>query len=111
MAFTKYLPLSLWDDVQLRRYTSVTEQGAELIRLVDPTYHCNSIQLAENTLCVNLASVRDVTDRDMVLLVPGASSKYKDWGKDNYLKLAAQLAKCGRKPIFIYGNNERSTSE
>lgn len=101
--FTKYLPLSMWDDVKLRRYSSVTEQGAALIRLVDPDYHCNAVSLAENTLCVDFSVKRDP---DRVLLVPGASSKYKDWGVGNYLRLAADLKKNGRDPLFLLGPQE-----
>ena len=106
--FTKYLPLSLWDDVKLRRYTSVTEQGASLIRLVDPEYHCNAVSLAENTLCVDFAALpQELFDRDTVLIVPGASGKYKDWGIENYLRLAAELKGKGKKTAFILGPEEK----
>ena len=106
--FTKYLPLSMWDDVKLRRYTSVTEQGASLIRLVDPAYHCNAVSLAENTLCTDFAELPEgLLDRDTVLIVPGASSRYKDWGLENYLRLAAELKEKGKKPVFILGPQEK----
>ncbi|MBQ7207046.1 MAG: hypothetical protein IJS01_04540 [Lentisphaeria bacterium] len=106
--FTKYLPLSMWDDVKLRRYTSVTEQGASLIRLVDPAYHCNAVSLAENTLCTDFAELPEgLLDRDTVLIVPGASSRYKDWGLENYLRLAADLKEKGKKPVFILGPQEK----
>ena len=110
--FTKYLPLSLWDDVKLRRYTSVTEQGASLIRLVDPEYHCNAVSLAENTLCTDFAALpQELFDRDTVLIVPGASGKYKDWGRENYLRLAAELKGKGKKPAFILGPEEKDLYE
>ena len=103
--FTKYLPLSMWDDVQFRRYTSVTEQGSALIRLVDPEYHCETVSLAENTLCVDF-SVIGGADPDLVLLVPGGSYKEKDWGAENYLRLAADLKKTGKTPLFLLGPQE-----
>ena len=104
--FTKYLPLTMWDDVKLRRYTSVTEQGAALIRLVDPEYHCDAVSLAENTLCVDFSKIGRKVNPDLVLLVPGASYKGKDWGVENYLRLAADLKKAGKTPLFLLGPQE-----
>ena len=104
--FTKYLPLTMWDDVKLRRYTSVTEQGSALIRLVDPEYHCNAVSLAENTLCVDYSKIGGRPDPDIVLLVPGGSYKEKDWGAANYLRLAADLKKNGKTPLFLLGPQE-----
>ena len=106
--FTKYLPLTMWDDVQFRRYTSVTEQGASLIRLVDPDYHCAAVSLAENTLCVDFSRIGR-PDSGVVLLVPGASYKEKDWGVENYLRLAADLKKAGKTPLFLLGPQEEET--
>lgn len=37
--YTAYLPLSTWDDESLRWHTSVCEQGAALVRLVEPGFH------------------------------------------------------------------------
>ena len=105
--FTDYLPLTLWDDVKFRRYTSVTEQGAALIRLADPDYHCDAVSLAENTLCTDFSAVSELATGETVLLVPGASSKYKDWGPENYLRLAAELKKNGKSPLFILGPQEK----
>jgi len=106
--YMKYLPLSMWDDIQLRRYSSVTEQGASIMRLVEPEYHCQFIQLAENTLKIDFAAVVALKPAaDMVLLVPGGSYKEKDWGIDNYFHLADDLKKNGRKPVFILGPLEQ----
>ena len=105
--FTKYLPLTMWDDVQLRRYSSVTEQGSALIRLVEPDYHCNKVSLDFNMLCMDYATVNEILTREMVLIVPGASGKYKDWGTENYLHLAEELKKQQRDPIFILGPQEK----
>lgn len=105
--FTRYLPLTMWDDVKLRRYTSVTEQGAALIRLVEPEYHCDAISLGENTLCVDFALVRDLFTRETVLIVPGASSKFKDWGVEDYLHLAVKLKNAGKQPLFVLGPQEK----
>ena len=104
--FTKYLPLSMWDDVRLRRYTSVTEQGAALIRLVQPDYHCNAASLDVNTLCVDFSAVGEWMERDMVWIVPCSSDKNKEWGVENYLRLAAELKNAGRTPVFILGPQE-----
>ena len=105
--FTDYLPLSLWDDVQLRRYTSVTEQGSALIRLVDPEYHCYAVSLAENTLCVDGSMFIEQKSSNMAFLVPGASCKEKDWGVQNYLRLASDIKTKGWKPIFLLGPMEK----
>ena len=105
--FTKYLPLSMWDDIQLRRYTSVTEQGASMIRLIEPDYHCNAISLKFNMLYMDYAIVDSLLSRGMVLLVPCASDKYKDWGIENYLRLAKELKKRNREPLFILGQQEK----
>jgi len=105
--FTRYLPLTMWDDIQLRRYTSVTEQGAALLRLVKPEYHCNAISLGENTLYTDFADIRNLFDRELVLIVPGASSKEKDWGIENYLRLAEWMKSQGRKILFLLGPLEQ----
>ena len=37
---------------------------------------------------------------------PGASYKEKDWGVENYLRLAADLKKNGKTPLFLLGPQE-----
>ena len=40
--------------------------------------------------------------RNMVLFVRGASSRYKDWGTENYLQLARELKGRGFEILFLY---------
>ncbi|MBE6368024.1 MAG: hypothetical protein E7052_08990 [Lentisphaerae bacterium] len=99
--YTRFLPLTLWDDEKLRYHTSVTEQGAELVRLVDKNYHCSSISLRENTFLADFQI--DDFQRSSVIIVPGASSEYKHWGNKNYLELAESLRQDGWAPLFLIG--------
>jgi len=103
--YDKWLPLSMWDDEELRYNNSVTEQGASLIRLVRPEYHCQSVRLAENTF-VHDGNAWQFLERRTVLLLPAASSRYKHWGTANYLALAKALRERGCKPLFLLGPRE-----
>ena len=105
--YTAYLPLKLWDDEKLRWESSVTEQGAALLRLIDPGYHCNQIQLAANTFCHNYTTkVEKILNSKLVILVPGASSRYKHWGNHNYFSLANRLQADGMEIVFLLGPQE-----
>ena len=105
--YTAYLPLKLWDDRKLRWESSVTEQGSALIRLIDPDYHCNQIRLAENTFCHNLSGkVQKAVTQKLVIIVPGASNRYKHWGNQNYFDLAKRLQDDGMKIVFLLGPQE-----
>lgn len=107
--YTAYLPLSLWDDFELRRKTSVTEQGAALVRLVDPNFHCNAVALAENTfMCDFGTEALKKIGRKTILFVPGASNKEKNWGYSNYFDLGNFLQKYGYEICFLLGPGEEN---
>lgn len=107
--YTAYLPLSLWDDFELRRKTSVTEQGAALVRLVDPNFHCNAVALAENTfICDFGTEALKKIGRKTILFVPGASNKEKNWGYSNYFDLGNFLQKYGYEICFLLGPGEEN---
>ena len=103
--YDAWLLLTMWDDEILRYNTSVTEQGAALIRLVNPAYHHKCIHLAVNTF-IHEYSASNHLKRNMVLLVRGASNRYKDWGTKNYLELAHGLKQRGYVPVFLFGPAE-----
>lgn len=107
--YNRYLPLSMWDDKKLRYETGVTEQGAALVRLVDPEWHCDAVTLAENTFVCDFGSnLLDGSDfRNTILFVPGASSKAKHWGYQNYFSLGKQLQKFGYDICFLLGPGEQ----
>lgn len=103
--YDAYLPLTLWDDYRLRRETSVTAQGAELIKLIDPTYQCDYVQLDETTY------VYDFTDNALltanrIVFVLGASNRTKHWGTSQYISLALRMKERGYIPIFLLGPTE-----
>lgn len=103
--YDDYLPLTLWDNYQLRRETSVTAQGAELIKLIEPEYRCDYVRLEENTY------VHDFTDGALlpdnrIVFVLGASDRTKHWGTDRYISLALQMKQRGYVPTFLLGPGE-----
>ena len=107
--YTAYLPLSLWDNFELRRKTSVTEQGAALVRLVDPDYHCQRVSMKENTFLADLAAI-DLPHKS-VIFVTGASSKAKNFGEEKYLALAEKLKTQGFSPLFLTGPKEKESAD
>ena len=104
--YTAYLPLSLWDDFELRRKTSVTEQGTALVRLAVPDYHCQNVSLRKNTFLSNFRPPESFS-RNSVLLLPGASCKAKHWGNENFLLLAEKLKLKDFHPLFLIGPAEK----
>ena len=101
--YTDYVPLSRWDDFHLRRETSVTEQGGELIRLFAPDYHCDFIRFDGNEFAKE-APEPSVAPR--VVLVLGASDPAKSWGLANFVELAGRLLATGLGPLFLLGPKE-----
>ncbi|MBQ9336592.1 MAG: glycosyltransferase family 9 protein [Lentisphaeria bacterium] len=102
-----WLPLTMWDNVQLRYYTSVTEQGAGLFRLAEKDYHCQYPVLAENQLMIDFERLGGYDfPRNGVMLAVGGSYRGKNWGLANYLKLAEELKAAGREPYFLLGPEE-----
>lgn len=102
--YSDYVPLSRWDDFQLRRKTSVTEQGAELIRLFAPDYHCSFVRFDENEFARDMPGP---TKTPRVVFVIGASDPAKSWGLENYLSLAWRVRAKGFEPLFLLGPKER----
>ena len=109
--FTKYLPLSIWDDEILRRYTSVTEQGAELIRLVKPDYHCQSINFNDDNFQCDYEEAKKIlksacADTDNIaLFVLSGSYKSKRWDAVNYLRINDEIKRLGISTIFLIGDD------
>ena len=108
--YDRYLPLSMWDDEELRYSTSVTEQGASLVRLVWPEYHCRAVRLAENTFVHDFRLPSELL-RNQVMILPAASGRYKHWGNGNYLALARKLEERGYRPLFLLGPGELDYAE
>lgn len=103
--FTNYVPLSRWDDFHLRRETSVTEQGSELIRLFQPDYHCDFVSFDKTSFVREIPGCADVP---RVVFVLGASYSAKSWGLDNYLELARFIHERGFHPLFLLGPKEKA---
>lgn len=103
--YTDYVPLSRWDDFHLRRKTSVTEQGAELIRLFVPDYHCGFVRFDGNEFVRELPR-RAKTPR--LVFIIGASDPAKSWGMENYLTLARHARTKGFAPLFLLGPKEET---
>jgi len=106
--YDAYLPLTTWDDFHLRRETSVTSQGAMLVKLVWPEYECDHVELSETTYVhdftnLNIPSVR------RIVFVLGASDKTKNWGIENYLELARDAQVMALEPLFILGPEDEDT--
>lgn len=108
--YTNYLPLSLWDNFELRRKTSVTEQGAELIRLVDPNYHCQRVSLQINTFLSDIDVSCSLPEKS-VIFVTGASDKSKSLSVDSFIELAKLLQKKQLTPLFLTGPQEKKNAE
>lgn len=107
--YTDYIPLSRWDDFHLRRETSVTEQGAELVRLLDPDYHCEFVSFGKTEF------MREPPDATMpaaprIVFAVGASNPAKSWGLANYLELARRLQTKGFRPLFLLSPRSRRPS-
>ena len=102
--YDRYVPLSRWDDFHLRRETSVTEQGAELVRLYDPGYHCDFVELGKTEF---VREPPDPSDAPRVVFVLGASDPAKSWGLENYLAVARSVKGLGFRPQFLLGPGER----
>ena len=101
--YTDYVPLSRWDDFHLRRETSVTEQGAELIRLFAPDYHCDFVRFDGNEFAKEAPEPLVVP---RVVFVLGASNPEKRWELANYVELAGRMRVAGREPLFLLGPKE-----
>lgn len=110
--YTRYVPLTMWDDDRLRFHTSVSEQVGTLVRLVDPEFHCPYPFLGENSFCRDFSVVEKYElPRGSVLLVPGGSCDEKHWGDENFFALAEALKSAGVLPFFLIGPRERRLTD
>lgn len=108
--YTAYLPLTLWDNKQLRCYTSVTEQRACLIRLVNPQYHNNCTVLTESNFPTSHILTQNIPEK-LFLVIPCASYPRKAWPLEHYCKVAKYVRSCGYVPRFILGPMENNLKE
>lgn len=102
--YDRYVPLSRWDDFHLRRETSVTDQGAELVRLYDPDYHCEFVKFGKTDF---VREAPEPSDAPRIVFVLGASDPAKSWGLENYLGVARSIKGRGFRPLFLLGPGER----
>ena len=93
----------------MRFHTSVSEQGAELVRLVDKSFHLQHIKLAENTFVCDCSYV--VERNNTIIFVVGASSAYKHWGNEKYFELGSLVRAKGYNPLFLLGPAEKKYAE
>lgn len=106
--YTAYLPLSMWDDETLRWHTSVSEQGAALVRLVDPGFHIDFPRLGFENFKVDFPSDRAPWQGgNTVLFIPGAGAKEKRWPMKRFLELARIARGAGWSVVFQTGPCER----
>ena len=103
--YTDYVPLSRWDDHHLRRETSVTEQGAELIRLFAPDYHYTFMEFGKTEF---IRETPTPTDAPRIVFVVGASDPAKSWGLARFLEVARFVAESGFCPLFLLGPLEQA---
>lgn len=102
--YTAYLPLSMWDDETRRWHTSVSEQGAALVRLVDPGFHIDFPRLGLGNFRVDFPEDRPPwRDGRTVLFIPGAGAKEKRWPMERFLKLARVVREAGWSVVFQTG--------
>jgi ADP-heptose:LPS heptosyltransferase len=102
--YRRYIPLSRWDDYNLRRETSVTEQGSELVRLYTPDYHCHYISFCKMEF---ISEAPTATDTPRIVFVVGASDPAKSWGLERFLEVARFVFGIGIRPLFLLGPLEK----
>lgn len=98
--YRRYIPLSRWDDYHFRRETSVTEQGAELVRLYDPDYHCTFVEFGKTEFVREAPPPIDIP---RIVFVVGASAPAKSWGLGRFLEVARFALQNGYRPLFLLG--------
>lgn len=111
---TAYLPLAMWDDEKLRWKTGVCEQGAALVRLVDPGFHIDFPRLGERDFRGDGPEKWSGAWREpgkTVLFVPGAGAVEKRWPMERFLALARTVRKQGLEAVFQVGPCERALGQ
>ena len=102
--FTQWVSSEYWNTVTLKKHQKVSEQMAELIRLVDPT--CQSIQPTLSSENYTLTSCM-IPQSKYILMLPGASSIEKCWPIGKFLQLAKILTLANYQVFFVTGPAER----
>jgi ADP-heptose:LPS heptosyltransferase len=112
--YTAYLPLSMWDDEALRWKTGVCEQGAALVRLVEPRFHLDFPRLGEGDFRADEPEAWTGAWREpgkTVLFVPGAGAEEKRWPMERFLALARVVRRGGFEAVFQVGPCERELGQ
>jgi ADP-heptose:LPS heptosyltransferase len=110
--YTAYLPLSMWDEEPLRWHASVSEQGAALVRLVDPGFHIDFPRLGLEDFKVDFPEDRPPWQGGKtVLFVPGAGTVEKRWPMERFLELARNARGEGWNVVFQTGPCERDSGK
>ncbi|MBR6021923.1 MAG: glycosyltransferase family 9 protein [Kiritimatiellae bacterium] len=106
--YTAYLPLSMWDDETLRWKTGVCEQGAALVRLVEPGFHIDFPRLGEGDFRVDFPEDKEPWQGGKTALFsPGAGAEEKRWPMERYFALARGGRAAGWNIVFQTGPCER----
>jgi len=106
--YTAYLPLSTWNDEALRWHTSACEQGAALVRLVDPGFHIDFPRLGLGDFRVDFPGDEEPwRGGKTAIFIPGAGSAEKRWPMKRFLKLAGLARESGWSVVFQTGPCER----
>ena len=109
--YTAHLPLAMWDDGELRWKTGVCEQGAALVRLVDPDFHIDFPRLGKEDFREDVPETWSGAWREAgktVLFVPGAGAEEKRWPMERFLALARKVRERGLEAVFQVGPCERT---
>lgn len=102
------MPLSMWDDETLRWKTGVCEQGAALVRLVEPGFHIDFPRLgAEDFKGDFPEDWAPWQGGKTALFIPGAGAEEKRWPMERYLALARAGRGAGWNVVFQTGPCER----
>lgn len=106
--YTAYLPLSMWGIEALRWRTSVCEQGAALVRLVDPEFHIDFPRLGLGNFRVDFPEDKEPWQGGKTaLFIPGAGADTKRWPMERFLALARAGREEGWSIVFQTGPCER----
>lgn len=112
--YTAYLPLSMWDDEAVRWKTGVCEQGAALVRLVEPGFHIDFPRLGDGDFRTDEPAEWTGAWREAgktVLFVPGAGAPEKRWPMERFLELAQTVRREGFEAVFQVGPCERALGQ
>ena len=100
-AFTRWVSLDRWKTETLTRRPLVSQQMAEVVRLVSPGYEGAPPRLSAANY--RLERPNGLPDRPFALLMPGTSADWKKWPIGNFLDLAGALEADGLSVAFAVG--------